>query len=91
MASKYDIRRYGFHGTSHEFVSQQVPALLGRDPMHTHQITLHLGNGASAAAIRNGRAIDTSMGLTPLAGLAMGPVPVTLTRASSSTSSARRA
>ena len=72
VASKYDIRRYGFHGTSHEFVSQQVPALLGRDPMHTHQITLHLGNGASAAAIRNGRAIDTSMGLTPLAGLAMG-------------------
>ena len=72
VASQYDIRRYGFHGTSHEFVSQQVPALLGRDPKHTHQITLHLGNGASAAAIRNGRPIDTSMGLTPLAGLAMG-------------------
>ncbi len=72
VASKYDIRRYGFHGTSHEFVSQQVPKILDRDPAHTHQITLHLGNGASAAAIRNGRAIDTSMGLTPLAGLAMG-------------------
>ena len=72
VATKYDIRRYGFHGTSHEFVSQQVPKLLGRDPGHTHQITLHLGNGASAAAISNGRAIDTSMGLTPLAGLAMG-------------------
>lgn len=72
VASKYDIRRYGFHGTSHQFVSQQVPKILDRDPEHTHQITLHLGNGASAAAIRNGRAIDTSMGLTPLAGLAMG-------------------
>ena len=72
VASQYDIRRYGFHGTSHEFVSQQVPKLLDRDPGHVHQITLHLGNGASAAAIRNGRAIDTTMGLTPLAGLAMG-------------------
>lgn len=72
VASQYDIRRYGFHGTSHEFVSQQVPGLLGRDPEHTRQITLHLGNGASAAAIANGRAIDTSMGMTPLAGLAMG-------------------
>ena len=72
VASQYDIRRYGFHGTSHEFVSQQVPKLLDRDPGHVHQITLHLGNGASAAAIRNGRPIDTSMGLTPLAGLAMG-------------------
>lgn len=72
VASKYDIRRYGFHGTSHEFVSQQVPKLLDRDPGETHQITLHLGNGASAAAISNGTPIDTSMGLTPLAGLAMG-------------------
>ncbi|MGV3072522.1 acetate kinase [Corynebacterium phoceense] len=72
VTSQYDIRRYGFHGTSHEFVSQQVPKLLDRDPGQVHQITLHLGNGASAAAIRNGRAIDTSMGLTPLAGLAMG-------------------
>lgn len=72
VASKYDIRRYGFHGTSHEFVSQQVPQVLDRDPEHTRQITLHLGNGASAAAVHNGRAIDTSMGLTPLAGLVMG-------------------
>ena len=71
-AEKYSVRRYGAHGTSHQFVSQQVPKILDRDPEHTHQITLHLGNGASAAAIRNGRAIDTSMGLTPLAGLAMG-------------------
>src|SRR5699024_2808532 len=72
VASNYDIRRYGFHGTSHEFVSQQVPRVLGRDPEHTRQITLHLGNGASAAAVHNGRAMDTSMGLTPLAGLVMG-------------------
>lgn len=72
VASKYDVRRYGFHGTSHEFVSQQVPKLLDKDPMEVNQITLHLGNGASAAAIRGGDPIDTSMGLTPLAGLAMG-------------------
>jgi len=72
VASEHDIRRYGFHGTSHEFVSQQVPKVLGRDPEHTRQITLHLGNGASAAAVHNGRAMDTSMGLTPLAGLVMG-------------------
>ena len=66
------IRRYGFHGTSHEFVSSQVPALIGRDPHHTRQIVLHLGNGASASAVENGHPIDTSMGLTPLAGLVMG-------------------
>ena len=72
VASQYNIRRYGFHGTSHEFISQQVPKVLGRDPEHTRQITLHLGNGASAAAVHNGRVMDTSMGLTPLAGLVMG-------------------
>ena len=72
VASQYNIRRYGFHGTSHAVISQQVPKVLGRDPEHTRQITLHLGNGASAAAVHNGRAMDTSMGLTPLAGLAMG-------------------
>ncbi|MGV0340870.1 acetate kinase [Corynebacterium mastitidis] len=66
------VRRYGFHGTSHEYVSQQVPELLGLPAEAVNQITLHLGNGASAAAIRGGRAVDTSMGLTPLAGLAMG-------------------
>ena len=66
------IRRYGFHGTSHEFVSSQVPSLIGRDPHHTRQIVLHLGNGASASAVENGHPIDTSMGLTPLAGLVMG-------------------
>ena len=72
VAEQNLIRRYGFHGTSHEFVSSQVPGLIGRDPLHTRQIVLHLGNGASASAVANGHPIDTSMGLTPLAGLAMG-------------------
>ena len=72
VASKYDIRRYGFHGTSPELVSQQVPRGLDKDPKRVKKIKIHLGNGASAAAIRHGRPIDTSMGLTPLAGLAMG-------------------
>ena len=72
VAGRNLIRRYGFHGTSHEFVSSQVPALIGRDPQHTRQIVLHLGNGASASAVANGHPIDTSMGLTPLAGLVMG-------------------
>ncbi|ARU46803.1 acetate kinase [Corynebacterium silvaticum] len=71
-AAKNGVRRYGFHGTSHEYISQQVPDLLGKDPESVNQITLHLGNGASAAAIRHGKPIDTSMGMTPLAGLAMG-------------------
>ncbi|MGV0434792.1 acetate kinase [Corynebacterium ureicelerivorans] len=72
VAGQNLIRRYGFHGTSHEFVSSQVPGLIGRDPQHTRQIVLHLGNGASASAVANGHPIDTSMGLTPLAGLVMG-------------------
>ncbi|MEJ5927714.1 acetate kinase [Corynebacterium sp. H128] len=72
VAGKQGIRRYGFHGTSHEYVSQQVPALIGRDPEHTHQIVCHLGNGASISAVHNGRAVDTSMGMTPLAGIVMG-------------------
>lgn len=72
VAEQNLIRRYGFHGTSHEFVSSQVPGLIGRDPLHTRQIVLHLGNGASCSAVENGHPIDTSMGLTPLAGLVMG-------------------
>ena len=72
VSEKNLIRRYGFHGTSHEFVSSQVPGLIGRDPDHTRQIVLHLGNGASASAVANGQPVDTSMGLTPLAGLVMG-------------------
>ncbi len=66
------VRRYGFHGTSHAYVSRRAAALLGRDPADCNLITLHLGNGASAAAVRGGRSIDTSMGLTPLEGLVMG-------------------
>lgn len=72
VADMYRIRRYGAHGTSHEYVSSQVPALLDMPPAAVNQITLHLGNGASATAIRGGHAVDTSMGLTPLAGLVMG-------------------
>ncbi|MBV7295977.1 acetate kinase [Corynebacterium sp. TAE3-ERU12] len=72
VAAEYDVRRYGFHGTSHEYVSQQVAQFLGEDLSKLKQITLHLGNGASAAAISGGRAMDTSMGMTPLAGLMMG-------------------
>ncbi|WKD58658.1 acetate kinase [Corynebacterium caspium] len=72
VADKYSVRRYGFHGTSHEFISQEVPALLGKPAAEVNQIVLHLGNGASASAVRGGKAIDTSMGMTPLAGLVMG-------------------
>jgi acetate kinase len=66
------IRRYGFHGTSHRYVSSRYRALRGLTDQQTNIITLHLGNGCSVAAIRNGRSIDTSMGLTPLEGLVMG-------------------
>ena len=72
VAAEHDIRRYGFHGTSHEYVSGQVPQLLGKDAKAVNQITRHLGNGASCAAVRGGQAVDTSMGMTPLAGLMMG-------------------
>ncbi|QTG74973.1 acetate/propionate family kinase [Trueperella pecoris] len=70
VAEKYQIRRYGAHGTSHQFVSGQVSQMLDREDLK--QIVLHLGNGASASAVVNGRAVDTSMGLTPLEGLVMG-------------------
>jgi acetate kinase len=66
------VRRYGFHGTSHAFVSRRVAQLLGRPLADVATIVLHLGNGASACAVDGGRSIDTSMGLTPLAGLVMG-------------------
>ncbi|ALE18884.1 acetate/propionate family kinase [Lawsonella clevelandensis] len=72
VAEKYSVRRYGAHGTSHQYVSQQVPELLDRDPATLRQIILHLGNGASASAVKGGKPIDTSMGLTPLEGLVMG-------------------
>lgn len=69
---EHGVRRYGFHGTSHAFVAARAAEFLGRDLADCNLITLHLGNGASATAIRNGRSVDTSMGLTPLEGLVMG-------------------
>ncbi|WP_369193653.1 acetate kinase [Streptomyces djakartensis] len=71
-ADEHRIRRYGFHGTSHAYVSRATAGLLGKDPSETNVIVLHLGNGASASAVRGGRCVDTSMGLTPLEGLVMG-------------------
>ncbi|OBJ95013.1 acetate kinase [Mycolicibacterium fortuitum] len=72
VAERWDIRRYGFHGTSHEYVSQQAAAFLDRPYESLNQIVLHLGNGASASAIAGGRPVDTSMGMTPMEGLVMG-------------------
>ncbi|HZQ30621.1 MAG TPA: acetate kinase [Mycobacterium sp.] len=72
LSERWDVRRYGFHGTSHEYVSRQAAAFLGRPLESLRQIVLHLGNGASASAIANGRPVDTSMGLTPMEGLVMG-------------------
>lgn len=74
-AQRWHLRRYGFHGTSHEFVSRRTADVLGRPYDELNQIVLHLGNGASASAIEAGRAADTSMGLTPLEGLVMGTRP----------------
>ncbi|MFJ9849951.1 acetate kinase [Streptomyces sp. NPDC101150] len=71
-ADAHRIRRYGFHGTSHAYVSRKAAALLGKAPEEVNVIVLHLGNGASASAVRGGRCVDTSMGLTPLEGLVMG-------------------
>ncbi|WP_326720599.1 MULTISPECIES: acetate kinase [unclassified Streptomyces] len=71
-ADEYRIRRYGFHGTSHAYVSRATAELLGKAPEEVNVIVLHLGNGASASAVRGGRCVDTSMGLTPLEGLVMG-------------------
>ncbi|MDD2442604.1 MAG: acetate kinase [Eubacteriales bacterium] len=72
LYEKHGIRRYGFHGTSHAYVSQRAAAVLQKPYESLKIITCHLGNGSSIAAIRNGRCIDTSMGLTPLAGICMG-------------------
>ena len=72
---KYNIRRYGFHGTSHRFVSDRCAELMGCDIENLKIITCHLGNGCSIAAIRHGKVIDTSMGLTPLDGFIMGTRP----------------
>ena len=72
VAAQWHIRRYGFHGTSHEYVSEQAAAFVGVPLDSARQIVLHLGNGASASAIVGGRPVDTSMGLTPMEGLVMG-------------------
>ena len=72
VAAQYGVRRYGFHGISHQVVSQRAAELLGRPLTELKQIVLHLGNGASACAVDGGRSVDTSMGLTPLEGLVMG-------------------
>jgi acetate kinase len=72
LAQKHAIRRYGFHGTSHQWVSQAAADLLDRPVGELRQVILHLGNGCSASAVRGGVAVDTSMGLTPLQGLVMG-------------------
>ncbi|MGE2832989.1 acetate kinase [Mycobacterium sp. SMC-4] len=72
IAERYGVRRYGFHGTSHQYVSRQAAAFLDRPLAELRQIVLHLGNGASASAIVGGRPVDTSMGLTPMEGLVMG-------------------
>jgi acetate kinase len=71
-ADEHRVRRYGFHGTSHAYVSRATAKLLGRAPEDVNVIVLHLGNGASASAVRAGKCVDTSMGLTPLEGLVMG-------------------
>jgi len=69
---KYKVRRYGFHGTSHDFVSGRAAEILGKDRKNLKIIVCHLGNGASISAVKNGQSVDTSMGLTPLEGLIMG-------------------
>lgn len=69
---KYKVRRYGFHGTSHDFVSNHAAELIGKDRKDLKIIVCHLGNGASISAVKNGECVDTSMGLTPLEGLIMG-------------------
>jgi len=72
LAERWQVRRYGFHGTSHAYVARQTAALLGRPVEQTNVITLHLGNGASACAVRGGQSVATSMGMSPQGGLVMG-------------------
>jgi acetate kinase len=72
LYTKYGIRRYGFHGTSHRYVSKRACEILGLDPENSKLITCHIGNGGSITAVRNGKSVDTSMGFTPVEGLLMG-------------------
>ena len=69
---KYKVRRFGFHGTSHKYVTQRAAAMLGKKPEEINIITCHLGNGSSITAVKEGKSIDTTMGFTPLAGTLMG-------------------
>lgn len=72
VAAEHGVRRYGFHGTSHSYVSRETARLMGKQVEDLNTIVLHLGNGASATAVKAGKSVDTSMGLTPLEGLVMG-------------------
>lgn len=72
LYEKYSIRKYGFHGTSHKYVSNKVAKVMGKDIKDLKIVTCHLGNGCSLSAVKNGKSIDTSMGFTPLAGVMMG-------------------
>lgn len=72
LHAEHGVRRYGFHGTSHSYVVSEASIHLGKAPADLNLVTLHLGNGASAAAVKGGRSVDTSMGMTPLEGLVMG-------------------
>ena len=72
LYEQHKVRRYGFHGTSHRFVSAEAARLLGKDPVDLQLITAHLGNGCSACAVKGGHSVDTTMGFTPLEGLVMG-------------------
>ncbi len=72
LYEKYGVRRYGFHGTSHRYISKRVCEILGVNPEEQKIITCHIGNGGSIAAVKNGKCVDTTMGLTPLEGLMMG-------------------
>ncbi|MGX6605905.1 acetate/propionate family kinase [Micromonosporaceae bacterium Da 78-11] len=72
LAARWQIRRYGFHGTSHAYVARQTAELLGKAPADTNVITVHLGNGASACAVQGGRSVATTMGMSPQGGLVMG-------------------
>ncbi len=72
LYEKYRVRRYGFHGTSHRYVARRVASLIGKDKYDINAITCHLGNGCSITAVKKGKSVDTSMGLTPLEGLVMG-------------------
>ncbi len=72
LYEKYKIRKYGFHGTSHKYVTQECAKMLGKDVNDVNIITFHLGNGSSITAVKDGKSVDTSMGFTPLAGVVMG-------------------